>query len=115
MWKQRLIRISLLIGAAAIVMVGAKQIASQNKSITIPQIPIGTMGEAVLGSAAQSLPQIFGQVVKKNENEPISQPAENIQNQTQQLMESIKKLPQDQLEAIKKQLLKEFCEQLNRE
>lgn len=98
MWKQRLIRVSLLLGAAAIVLTGAKKITSQNKSISLPQIPIEKIGEAVLGSAAHSL--------------PINQPVENVQSQTQQLLESIKKLPADQLEAIKKQLLKEFCEQL---
>jgi hypothetical protein len=112
MWKQRLIRVSLLLGAAAIVLVGAKKITGQNKSITLPEISIERIGETVLGSAAQSLPQIFGKVITENKDEPISQPVENVQNQTQQLIESIKKLPADQLEAVKKQLLKEFCEQL---
>lgn len=41
--------------------------------------------------------------------EPIKEPAANIESKTQELIEAIKNLPQDQLEAIKKQLLKEVC------
>jgi hypothetical protein len=61
--------------------------------------------------------KILGEEVKlKNEAdgeiEPIAEPVNDIQNQTQTLLDSIKKLPEDQLKAVKKQLYKEFCEQL---
>ena len=45
-------------------------------------------------------------------NEPIMEPAQNIQEQTQALIESIKRLPEDQIEAIRKQVYKEVCDGL---
>lgn len=41
--------------------------------------------------------------------DPIAEPVVNVKEQTNSLLESVKKLPQDQLEAIKKQLCKELC------
>ena len=107
-------------GAGAVVIVGAKKIAGspERKVISLPAIPVEqtleSLGEDVLGGVAENLPGVLGikKKVNQGETEPIEKPVENVQNQTQQLLESIKKLPQDQLEAIKKQLFKEFCEQL---
>ncbi len=44
--------------------------------------------------------------------EPIEEPVKNIESQTETLIESLKSLPQDQLEAIKKQVFKEVCQSL---
>lgn len=67
-------------------------------------------GEKVLGEAVKRLPQApdLDEAVEK-EIEPIQEPMDNIQKQTDQLIEDIKSLPQDQLEAVKKQLFKELC------
>ncbi|MFC1727308.1 hypothetical protein ACFL0Y_02175 [Patescibacteria group bacterium] len=43
--------------------------------------------------------------------EPIAEPVSNVQNQANTLIELLKKLPEDQLTAIKKQLCKELCEE----
>lgn len=127
MWKKRLIRISLLVGVTAITLLGVKGLARRQKNkvageaIKIPDFPVEqvvkSMEQEVLGRILGTKKKVdqVNQVNQDNQEEvePIKQPAENIQSQTQQLIESIKKLPQDQLEAVKKQLLKEFCEQLN--
>lgn len=115
MWKQRLVRLVLFVFALVIVLIGGKQIASQNQSLSLPVEPIENIGEAVMGVAGDNLSRILGQAVKENGNESVGEPVEAIQGQAQQLMESLKKLPADQLEAIKKQLLKEFCQEINRE
>lgn len=82
------------------------------------------MGEKVLGTVVEKLPkapnleevELEGESVPENqetqEAEPIEEPVQNIQSQTQVLIETIKELPQDQIEAIKKQIYKELCEGL---
>lgn len=94
---------------------------------------IVNFGGQVLGVAAKRLPQfpmfeklgisnklntIFptkSESEEKKETLPIKEPIKNIEFKTQDLIESIKKLPQDQLSAIKKQLYKDFCENLTKE
>lgn len=68
-------------------------------------------GEKILGVAIKKI-KPEKQSDQEQEGEPITQPTENIQNQTNQLMESIKRLPEDQIKAIKKQIYKDFCQQL---
>lgn len=77
---------------------------------------VGDFGENVLGEMVRRLPnapdleEVAVPTRVLDESEPIKKPVENIESQTNQLIESIKQLPQDQLEAIKKQVFKEFCE-----
>ena len=80
---------------------------------------VENFGEKVLGMAVKNLPQAPNldeiDEEKKDgslDSEPIMQPAQDIQEQTQILIESIKHLPDDQIEAIRKQVYKEFCQGL---
>lgn len=57
--------------------------------------------------------KIFEVIVKKNE--PIVQPVNNIQKQADQLVESVKNLPEEQLKAVKRQLYQDFCVDLLKE
>ena len=69
------------------------------------------MGGEILGKAVEILPGVPGETKEETpKTEPIEEPVQNVQNQTQILIEAIKKLPEDQLEAIKKQLYQEVCE-----
>ncbi len=123
MMKDRLIRI-FVIGLIALAVIGlAKGLAdwqSQSKvageSVSLPQVPIKEkvedLGERVLGEAVKILPGApdLGADQDNQETEPIEEPVKNIEEQTQVLIEAIKKLPEDQIEAIKKQLYQEICE-----
>lgn len=118
--RERLTRIFLLGLAALLIIALAKGLAdwqSQTKvaggSTSLPQLPIKekieNLGEKVLGKAIRLLPGAPDLEIGQ-ETEPIEEPVNNIQQQTEALIEAIKKLPQDQLEATKKQIYKEFCE-----
>jgi len=118
--RERLTRIFLLGLAALLIIAFAKGLAdwqAQSKvageSVSLPQASIKEkiedLGEKVLGKAIRVLPGAPDLGVDQ-ETEPIEEPVKNVQQQTQTLIEAIKKLPEDQLEAIKKQIQKEFCE-----
>lgn len=131
MWRERLVRI-LIVGACALLVLGiARSFANQNQKqpqpMTLPNLSIKekiqNLGEGVLGTAIKVLPgelklnETSREEDKKDnqaekESEPIKQPVENVQKQTEALIETIKQLPKDQIEAIKKQIYKEFCEKL---
>ena len=117
MWRDRLIRL-LLVGLALAVLLGMAKTFSGKlgdnflRGKKIPEVQL----EKVLGAASQILRR-KGREPKKQtpaspEEEPITEPVEKIEKQTQTLIESIKKLPEDQVKAIKKQIYKEFCESL---
>lgn len=132
MWRDRLIRFFIIILVVALVAgvvqnLATKQQEASSFSIQPVKKKVEDFGEQILGEAVKRLPKApdLSEVGQKDseskpeENEqstqggkPISQPVQNVQNQTQVLIESIKKLPQDQIEAIKKQIYKEFCEKL---
>jgi len=118
MWRERLIRFLLVSLGAVLIMGAAKTFADwrakqspgggwQLPKVSMEKLPsknvLGTAKEKILGRKKEQVVQ---------ETEPIAEPTENIQKQTQTLIESIKKLPEDQIEAIKKQILKEICEPL---
>lgn len=118
--RERLTRIFLLGLAALLTIALAKGLAdwqTQSKvageSTGLPHLPIKEkiedFGEKVLGKAIKILPGAPDLEIDQ-EAEPIEEPVKNIHEQTESLIEAIKKLPQDQLEATKKQLYKEFCE-----
>jgi len=130
--RERLIRVLLLGVVILVIAIVAKALASgQGGVTTLPNLPIGEkieeLGEKVLGKAVQILPGApdLGETVQEKEEgqvageadeaEPIKEPAENVQKQTEILIEAIKELPQDQIEAIKKQIYKEMCEGLLKE
>lgn len=123
--KERLTRIFFLGIAALLIIALAKGLAdwqAQSKvtgeSTGLPQVSIKEkvedFGEKVLGRAIKALPGAPELPTEEDEvvqeTEPIEEPVKNVQEQTQTLIEAIKKLPEDQLEAIKKQLYQEICE-----
>jgi len=121
--RERLTRIFLLGLAALLIIALAKGLAdwqAQSKvageSVSLPQVSVKEkledLGEDILGKAVKFLPGAPDLEVDQvsQETEPIEEPVKNVQQQTQTLIEAIKKLPEDQLEAIKKQIQKEFCE-----
>lgn len=122
--KERLTRVFLLGLAALVIIALASAVANwqtqqkvAGESTGLPQLPIKekieNLGEEVLGRAIKALPgapEITTEEEVVQETEPIEEPVKNVQEQTQTLIEAIKKLPEDQVEAIKKQLYKEFCE-----
>lgn len=77
--------------------------------------------KGILGNASSVLPGIkqdekSGEAEKeegKREqvlgDQPIIEPAQKIESQTQTLIDAIKNLPEDQVLAIKKQIYKDFC------
>ena len=112
---ERLKRLVLLgIGAALLLVLIQSLVSWQQKNaalgikISLPKFE-GSQ-ENILGAVSK----ILGKKVDSEEleGEPIAEPVKSIESQTQALIESVKKLPEDQLEAIKVQLFKEFCESL---
>lgn len=120
--RERLIRILIIGFVALLTVIFTKSLAdwrNQSKvvgeSIDIQPVSekLEKVGEDVLGKAVSLLPgapQLEEKGQTKQETEPIEQPVKNVQQQTELLIEAIKKLPEDQIEAIKKQIYKEVCE-----
>jgi len=53
-----------------------------------------------------------GGTQEETQVQPIQEPVENVQIQTEKLIQMIKSLPEEQVLAIKKQLYQEFCKEL---
>lgn len=96
----RLVRAIVLLVVVVILI----QVAPRVKATSWSDLGTSLQNEAmrVLGAAIKS-------------GEPVAEPIASIQNQSDQLLEAIKKLPEDQLRAVKKQLYQEFCENLLKE
>lgn len=123
MWQERIKRILIIIGAAVLVLLAGKVFADwqekrqvAGESIKLPTEVItekvGEVGEDILGKAVEILPgsnQLKERVVEKETQTKV------IEVQTKEIMEIIKQLPQDQVEQIKKQIFKDFCEEVMRE
>lgn len=85
---------------------------------------VENLGGMILGKAVGALPNApqLEEIEKETKQEaeesadqsgePIAQPVENVREQTESLLETIKELPQEQIEAIKKQIFKEACKRL---
>lgn len=124
--RERLVRLLIIGAAALLVLVLARSLTSQGKQaeinnspISLPEIPIKKkleeLGGTILGKTVDLLPGTpkFEEGEEESEEaEPIEEPVKNIQQQTDSLIEAIKELPQDQLEAIKEQIRKEVCEEI---
>jgi len=134
MWKDRLKRIVIILVVAVLVFFAGKvfadwrtkkKIAGESASLPTQQIgeKISDFGENVLGKAIEILPG--GSELKekmKTENKPtplvnqtdsqtVTQ-TERVETKTQEIIEIIKELPAEQLEAIKKQVFKDFCQKI---
>ena len=129
--QNRLVRLLLAGLAGAVVIFGFKALSGGGaKSILKPVgEKIENIGENILGTAVKILPNppVFedvkdetadGKVLNaddKEDTEPIEEPVKNIEKQTEVIIEQIKNLPKDQVDAIKKQIYKEMCEVLEGE
>lgn len=114
---ERLLRLIILVGVGFLILTVAKSLARRpDSSLSLPKLNLPKL-------SSQDLPaeEILGKVLseidleKKIQDEPIGEPVEGIQLRTQDLVDSIKSLPQDQLEAVKKQIFKEICQDYCRE
>lgn len=137
--KERITRLAIIVLVVFLVVGAAKAFsdwqgkqATSGQSISSPiKKKIEGLGEEILGKAVEVLPGApdLEEVISENQtgqvqgeqdevvssSEPIQEPVQNIQKQTEVLVETIKELPQGQIEAIKKQIYKDFCEKLIQE
>lgn len=131
MGNERLKRILIVFVVALLVLFGAKVFTdwqgkkkAQGEVLSLPTIEVGekisNFGEQVLGKAIEVLPggaelkeKIEFQLESSLEttDEEIN-PEEKIEDKTQEIIEIIKQLPAEQLEAIKKQIFKDFCQKI---
>lgn len=133
MGKERLKRILLLFLAGGVVFWGVTAFAKwqESKKVAGESIKIPTelvtekvedLGEKVLGKAAEVLPG--SEKIKEKENviekENIQTQTEVqntettkiLENQTREIIEILKQLPEEQLKQIKKQVFKDFCQEI---
>jgi hypothetical protein len=123
MWRERAIRF-LLVGGAVLVILGGVRylVTGKERPVSAPKLPISEeqikpLREEVLGTVGRVFSGERGDKEKEKEKEtnqekPSLAPVQNVQEQTQDLIESIKSLPEDQIKVIKKQIYQEFCEGL---
>lgn len=131
MWQTRLKRIGVILLLAALVAVGARVFAdyqskqkAAGKNVTLPTDQIGKkisdFGQEVLGNAVEVIPGAGGLKEKIIIKEQVSvensqgqdQQVERIEIQTQEIINVIKELPADQVDKIKKQIFKDFCQEV---
>lgn len=132
MWKARLIRISLLSIACLLVFGGVKAFATWRQThpgglqdLKLQSLPNFPIEEKVKGIEIQNITDVFQGNKKQDQKQQeaitptpevkgVEAPVQNVQNQTQNLIESIKTLPEDQLNAIKQELFKGICEDISK-
>ena len=131
MWKDRLKRVAILLLVAILFFFVGKVFANwlaKNKvagaSISLPTQQIGEkivdLGEQVLGKAVEILPGSGGLKEKivstptpsVNSEVKTEERIVNVETKTQEIIEIIKELPAQELENIKKQIFKDFCQKV---
>ena len=129
MWPERLKRIILVAAAGVLLMLAGKVFADwratklvKGEAIKLPTElvtgQLGELGEMVLGKAIEILPgggQVKEKIIEKES--PTTQTTQTettkiIESQTKEIMEIIKQLPQNQVDQIKKQIFKDFCQEV---
>lgn len=124
--QTRLKRILIVFGIVIFLAFGTKIFAdwqakrkAEGKSISLPTEEIGEkisdFGQDILGKTVESIPGNEGlkeRLIKVETQVPIEgeKEVERIEIQSQEIIEIIKELPQEQAEKIKKQIFKEFCQ-----
>ena len=131
MWQTRLKRIGVILLLAALFAVGVKAFVDyQNKQKAagkdVPSLTdqigekISDFGQEVLGNAIEVIPGAGGlkekliiekQVPVENAQGEEKQ-VERIEIQTQEIINVIKELPADQVDKVKKQIFKDFCQEI---
>jgi len=133
MWKERLKRIAIIIIVGGLVFWGIEAFARWQETKKVAGASIGLptegiaqkiedFGEKVLGKAVEVLPgrEKIKESVVENENQTTKtkieiQPKEAtkiLENQTKEIIEILKQLPEEQLKQIKKQIFKDFCQEI---
>jgi len=128
MWEERLKRILIIIGVAGLMVFGGQAFAhwSQKQTGEPIQLPgeavtskFEEFGEDVLGKAVEILPgssQLKEKVVEKEtQTTSTVESTKIIETQTKEIIEIIKQLPQDQMDQLKKQVFKDFCQEVLKE
>jgi len=131
MWRERLKRITIIIVVGGLTFWGIEAFAKWRKtkkvagaSVMVPTEEITQkvedFGEKVLGKAIEILPG--GEKIKEKEKviegettkieiQPDQAP-KILENQTKEIIEILKQLPEEQLKQIKKQIFKDFCQEV---
>lgn len=130
MLKDRLKRLAILLLVAVLFFFVGKVFASwltKNKvagaSINLPTQQIGEkiadFGEQVLGKAVEILPgggglkeKILATPTPANAEIKTEEKVVKVETKTQEIIEIIKELPAQELENIKKQVFKDFCQKI---
>ncbi len=126
MWSTRFKRILLISGILIFLAFGTKVFAdwqvkrkAEGKEISFPteeiSEKISDFGQNVLGRAVEVIPGNEGLKERLVKVESEAQPGgekdvEKIEIQSQEIIEIIKELPQEQAEKIKKQIFRDFCQ-----
>jgi len=126
MGETRLKRILVAIGIIIFLAFGTKVFAdwqakrkAEGKSVSLPTKEVGekisNFGQDILGKAVESIPGNEGlkeRLIRVETKVPVEgeKEVERIEIQSQEVIEIIKELPQEQAEKIKKQIFKEFCQ-----
>lgn len=124
--QTRLKRILIVFGIVIFLAFGTKIFAdwqakrkAEGKSISLPTEEIGEkisdFGQDILGKTVESIPGNEGlkeRLIKVETKVPVEgeKEVERIEIQSQEIIEIIKELPQEQAEKIKKQIFREFCQ-----
>jgi CMP-2-keto-3-deoxyoctulosonic acid synthetase len=132
MWKERLKRIAIIVIVGGLVFWGIESFAKRQETKRIAGASIGLstqgvtqkiedFGEKVLGKAVEILPggdkiKKIKEEEKENQTNRIEiQPGEApkiLENQMKEIIEILKQLPEEQLKQIKKQIFKDFCQEV---
>ncbi|MGB9706639.1 MAG: hypothetical protein ACPLXP_00995 [Microgenomates group bacterium] len=131
MWKERLKRILIIAVVGGLTAWGAtafvkwreaKKVAGESIKLPTEVVTekIEELGEQVLGKAVDILPESEKikekeKVVEKEATKTEVQTTETtkvLETQTKEIIEILKQLPEEQLKQIKKQIFKDFCEEI---
>jgi CMP-2-keto-3-deoxyoctulosonic acid synthetase len=131
MWRERLKRIAIIVAIGGLTFWGIEAFAKWREtkkvvgaSVTVPAEEITQkvedFGEKVLGKAIEILPggekikekeKVIEEETTKIEIQPDKAP-KILENQTKEIIEILKQLPEEQLKQIKKQIFKDFCQEV---
>lgn len=135
MGKDRLKRVLILLVLIAFLLVGGKVFADWNnkrkaagEEISLPLKDISTQinnfGEEVLGNAISVIPgsnDLKEKILKEptptvtgsfsSSSQEVSE-AEESESKTETIIQILKELPAEQLDKVKKQIFKDFCQQI---